>query len=93
MPDGHDEARFRQVVLEHFDLSLGSGLGKVAGRVFRIGHLGDFNDLTLMATLAGCEMGLALAGVPHRDGGVEAAMGYLREVHAAAPAGRFVTRS
>jgi alanine-glyoxylate transaminase/serine-glyoxylate transaminase/serine-pyruvate transaminase len=46
-----------------------------------------------MATLAGCEMGLALAGVPHRDGGVEAAMGYLREVHAAAPAGRFVTRS
>ncbi|MFN7752246.1 MAG: pyridoxal-phosphate-dependent aminotransferase family protein [Pseudomonadota bacterium] len=93
MPDGHDEAAFRKVVLEHFDLSLGSGLGKVAGRVFRIGHLGDFNDLTLMATLAGCEMGLALAGVPHRGGGVAAAMGYLREVHANAPAGRFVTRS
>jgi len=58
-------------------MSLGTGLGKVADRVFRIGHLGDFNDLTLMGTLAGCEMGLALAAVPHQRGGVQAAMDYL----------------
>jgi alanine-glyoxylate transaminase/serine-glyoxylate transaminase/serine-pyruvate transaminase len=77
MPDGHDEAAYRKVVLERFDLSLGSGLGKLAGRVFRIGHLGDFNDLTLIGTLAGCEMSLELAGVPHRKGGVAAAMEYL----------------
>jgi alanine-glyoxylate transaminase/serine-glyoxylate transaminase/serine-pyruvate transaminase len=77
MPDGYDEAQFRQVVLERFDMSLGSGLGKVAGKVFRIGHLGDFNDLTLMGTLCGVEMGLAIAGIPHRQGGVEAAMDYL----------------
>jgi alanine-glyoxylate transaminase/serine-glyoxylate transaminase/serine-pyruvate transaminase len=77
MPAGHDEAAFRKVVLEHFNMSLGSGLGKIAGKVFRIGHLGDFNDLTLMGTLAGVEMGLELAGVPHKKGGVAAAMDYL----------------
>ncbi len=77
MPAGHDEAAFRKVVLDHFNMSLGSGLGKIAGKVFRIGHLGDFNDLTLMGTLAGVEMGLELAGVPHKKGGVAAAMDYL----------------
>jgi alanine-glyoxylate transaminase/serine-glyoxylate transaminase/serine-pyruvate transaminase len=77
MPAGHSEIAFRKVVLEHFNMSLGSGLGKIADKVFRIGHLGDFNDLTLMGTLAGVEMGLALAGVPHKQGGVDAAMRYL----------------
>ena len=70
MPPGHDADRFRKLVLEHFDMSLGTGLSKLAGKVFRIGHLGDFNDLTLAGTLAGVEMGLELAGVPHRKGGV-----------------------
>ena len=77
MPAGHSEVAFRKVVLDRFDMSLGSGLGKIADKVFRIGHLGDFNDLTLMGTLCGVEMGLGLAGVPHRKGGVEAAMAYL----------------
>lgn len=93
MPEGHDEAAFRKVVLEHFDMSLGSGLGKVAGKVFRIGHLGDFNDLTLVGTLAGVGMGLEIAGIPHTRGGVTAAMDYLAEAHKAAPAGTFVTRT
>ncbi len=78
MPDGHDADAFRRVTLERYDLSLGQGLGKVAGKVFRIGHLGWFNDLMLCGTLAGVEMGLSLAGVPHRKGGVDAAMDYLR---------------
>jgi alanine-glyoxylate transaminase/serine-glyoxylate transaminase/serine-pyruvate transaminase len=60
-------------------MSLGAGLTKVADKIFRIGHLGDFNDLMLMGTLAGCEMGLGLAGVPHQKGGVAAAMAYLAE--------------
>ncbi|HXY98975.1 MAG TPA: aminotransferase class V-fold PLP-dependent enzyme [Stellaceae bacterium] len=77
LPAGHDADAFRRVVLERFDMSLGAGLGKVAGKVFRIGHLGWFNELMLMATLAGVEMGLAAAGVPHRKGGVGAAMDYL----------------
>ncbi|HVP88176.1 MAG TPA: aminotransferase class V-fold PLP-dependent enzyme [Casimicrobiaceae bacterium] len=77
LPDGHDADRFRRIVLERFDMSLGTGLGKLAGKLFRIGHLGYFNDLTLAGTLAGVEMGLALAGVPHRAGGVQAAMEYL----------------
>jgi alanine-glyoxylate transaminase/serine-glyoxylate transaminase/serine-pyruvate transaminase len=93
MPEGCDEAAFRKVVLQHFDMSLGSGLGKVTGKVFRIGHLGDFNDLTLVGTLAGVGMGLELAGIPHDKGGVTAAMNYLAEAHKAAPAGTFVTRS
>ena len=77
MPTGHSEVAFRKVVLDNFNMSLGSGLGKIAGKVFRIGHLGDFNDLTLMGTLAGVEMGLELAGVPHKKGGVAEAMDYL----------------
>ena len=77
MPEGHSEIAFRQIVLEHFNLSLGSGLTKLRDKVFRIGHLGDFNDLMLAGTLAGIEMGLALAGVPHQKGGVDAAMDYL----------------
>ena len=74
MPDGYDADAFRATVLEHFDVSLGTGLGKLAGKVFRIGHLGDTNDLTILAALAGVEMSLALAGVPHRPAGVRAAM-------------------
>ena len=79
MPSGRNEADFRRIVLENFNLSLGSGLGKMAGRVFRIGHLGDFNDLMLMGTLAGVEMGLRIAGLPSRAGGVAAAMSYLAQ--------------
>jgi alanine-glyoxylate transaminase / serine-glyoxylate transaminase / serine-pyruvate transaminase len=77
MPEGHDADALRRVILEHFDMSLGAGLGKLKGRVFRIGHLGDFNDLMLMGTLAGVEMGLHVAGVPHRQGGLAAAMDVL----------------
>jgi alanine-glyoxylate transaminase/serine-glyoxylate transaminase/serine-pyruvate transaminase len=77
MPDGVDADAFRQVVLDRFDMSLGTGLGKWKGRVFRIGHLGDFNDLMLAGTLTGVEMGLAAAGVAHRSGGVTAALRYL----------------
>jgi alanine-glyoxylate transaminase/serine-glyoxylate transaminase/serine-pyruvate transaminase len=78
MPEGHDADRFRAVVLDTLDMSLGTGLTKLKGKVFRIGHLGHFNDLTLMGTLAGVEMGLDLAGVPHRSGGVAAAMDVLK---------------
>ncbi|MGO4305590.1 pyridoxal-phosphate-dependent aminotransferase family protein [Cupriavidus sp. RAF12] len=85
MPDGHSADALRKVVLENFNMSLGQGLSKLSGKVFRIGHLGDFNDLTLMGTLAGVEMGLALAGVPHHAGGVLAAMNSLRAA-AAQPA-------
>lgn len=77
MPEGHDADEFRKVVLENFNMSLGNGLSRVAGRVFRIGHLGDFNELMLMGTLCGVEMGLELAGVPHRQGGASAAMAAL----------------
>jgi alanine-glyoxylate transaminase/serine-glyoxylate transaminase/serine-pyruvate transaminase len=79
LPAGHDADRVRKAILEAFDMSLGTGLGKLAGKVFRIGHLGDFNDLALMGTLAGVEMGLALAGVPASKEGVLAAMAYLAE--------------
>jgi alanine-glyoxylate transaminase / serine-glyoxylate transaminase / serine-pyruvate transaminase len=82
MPQGHDADAFRKVVLERFDMSLGAGLTKLKGKVFRIGHLGSFNDLMLMGTLAGVEMGLALAGVPHRKGGVDGAMTYLAALDA-----------
>ncbi|MEM6624706.1 MAG: aminotransferase class V-fold PLP-dependent enzyme [Pseudomonadota bacterium] len=74
MPEGHSADAFRATVLERFDMSLGSGLSKVADKVFRIGHLGDFNDLMLMGTLSGVEMGLGIAGVPHQKGGCDAAM-------------------
>ena len=87
MPAGHDADAFRKVVLERFDLSLGNGLGKVQGKVFRIGHLGDFNDLMLAGTLSGIEMGLKAAGVPHQSGGVQAAIDFLAgESEDAAPA-------
>ena len=88
MPAGYDADALRKQVLERFDMSLGTGLSKLAGKVFRIGHLGDFNDLTLMGTLAGVEMGLRLAGVPHRAGGVDAAMASL-----AVPIGHEATRA
>ena len=79
MPEGHDADALRKVILERFDLSLGTGLGRVKGKVFRIGHLGDFNELMLAGTLCGVEMGLALAGVPHQRGGVDAALRYLAD--------------
>ena len=79
IPAGHDADRVRKVILEAFDMSLGTGLGKLGGKVFRIGHLGDFNDLTLMGTLAGVEMGLELAGIPVKAEGVRAAMAYLSD--------------
>jgi alanine-glyoxylate transaminase/serine-glyoxylate transaminase/serine-pyruvate transaminase len=84
MPDGQDADALRALILERFDLSLGAGLGKVAKKIFRIGHLGDLNDLMLMGTLAGVEMGLGLAGVRHRSGGVAAAMDYLASATPAA---------
>jgi alanine-glyoxylate transaminase/serine-glyoxylate transaminase/serine-pyruvate transaminase len=77
MPDDHDADRFRAIVLDKFDMSLGAGLGKLSGRAFRIGHLGAFNDLTLAAALSGVEMGMRLADVPHRAGGVMAALDVL----------------
>jgi alanine-glyoxylate transaminase/serine-glyoxylate transaminase/serine-pyruvate transaminase len=82
VPEGHNADRLRHVILEHFDMSLGAGLGKLAGKAFRIGHVGAFNDLMLAGTLSGVEMGLRLAGIPHHAGGVAAALDVL------APAGR-----
>lgn len=76
-PEGVDADAVRKVIYEHFDMSLGTGLGKVKGRMFRIGHLGDCNDLTLMATLCGCEMGLQMAGVKLNDSGVQQALRHL----------------
>jgi alanine-glyoxylate transaminase/serine-glyoxylate transaminase/serine-pyruvate transaminase len=81
LPDGQDADRLRQIILEKFDMSLGTGLGKLAGKVFRIGHLGSFNDLMLAGTLSGVEMGLALADVPHKPGGVQAALASLASTH------------
>ena len=77
MPADHDADAFRTLVLERFDMSLGAGLGKLKGKIFRIGHLGDFNDLMLAGTLSGVEMGLAASGVPFMRGGVTAALEYL----------------
>jgi alanine-glyoxylate transaminase/serine-glyoxylate transaminase/serine-pyruvate transaminase len=79
VPDGHNADALRKLILDRFDLSLGTGLGRLAGKVFRIGHLGDLNDLTLAATLCGVEMGLGLAGIPHQTTGVNAALRYLAE--------------
>ncbi|MDR5745516.1 aminotransferase class V-fold PLP-dependent enzyme [Caballeronia sp. LZ029] len=84
-PEGVDADAVRKLIYEHFDMSLGTGLGKVKGRMFRIGHLGDCNDLTLMAALSGCEMGLRLAGIEVKGSGVAAAMDYLTS-HVAKPA-------
>ena len=77
VPEGHDADALRKKILEKFNMSLGNGLGKVQGKLFRIGHMGDFNDLMLAGTLSGVEMGLALAGVPFKKGGVQAAIDYL----------------
>jgi alanine-glyoxylate transaminase/serine-glyoxylate transaminase/serine-pyruvate transaminase len=77
VPEGHNADQLREIILEHFDMSLGAGLSKLAGKVFRIGHLGSFNDLMLAGTLSGVEMGLRLAGVPHRPGGVAVALNQL----------------
>jgi alanine-glyoxylate transaminase/serine-glyoxylate transaminase/serine-pyruvate transaminase len=77
LPEGHDADAFRKVVLERFGMALGNGLGRFAGRVFRIGHLGDFDDLMLAGTLCGVEMGLDLAGIPRAGSGVAAALAVL----------------
>ena len=77
MPDGVDADEVRKVILDNFDMSLGTGLGKMKGRIFRIGHLGEINELTLIGALAGVEMGLSLSNVPHQKGGVAQAMSYL----------------
>ena len=74
MPQGHDADKLREIILEAFDMSLGTGLSKLAGKIFRIGHLGHFNDLMLAGTLSGVEMGLRLAEVPHKPGGITAAL-------------------
>jgi alanine-glyoxylate transaminase / serine-glyoxylate transaminase / serine-pyruvate transaminase len=79
LPDGFDEVAFRTLVLEKFNMSLGAGLGRLAGKAFRIGHLGSTNDLMMAGTLSGVEMGLELFGVPHKKGGVDAALAYLGE--------------
>ena len=76
-PSGYSADDFRKVVLDNFNMPLGTGLGRFQGKIFRIGHLGDFNDLMLAGTLSGVEMGLALAGIPHQKGGVAAALDYL----------------
>ena len=78
LPDGHNADAFRAGVLQNFNMSLGNGLAKLAGKIFRIGHLGDFNDLMLLGTLSGVEMGLSLANIPHQKGGVDAAMNILK---------------
>jgi alanine-glyoxylate transaminase/serine-glyoxylate transaminase/serine-pyruvate transaminase len=79
MPEGRGADAFRKLVLEQFDMALGSGLSKIADKVFRIGHIGDTNDLTILGALAGVEMSLSLAGLPHKKGGVDAAIAYLTE--------------
>lgn len=82
MPEGHNADAYRKIVLDNFNMSLGTGLNKIAGKAFRIGHLGDTNELTIMGALTGVEMGFDLAGVPHKKGGVAAAMSYLAETAA-----------
>src|SRR6202035_2904559 len=82
LPEGHDADAFRNLALETFNISYGMSFGKFAGKMFRIGHLADTNDLTILGALAGTEMALALAGIPHRKGGVQAAMDYMVSAHA-----------
>jgi alanine-glyoxylate transaminase/serine-glyoxylate transaminase/serine-pyruvate transaminase len=77
VPDGHDADVLRKLILERFDMSLGTGLGKLKGKIFRIGHIGDFNELMLAGTLSGVEMGLQLAGIPSNRGGIGAALEFL----------------
>ena len=79
MPEGHNADAFRKIVLDNFNMSLGTGLNRIAGKAFRIGHLGDTNELTILGALTGVEMGFELAGVPHKKGGVAAAMSYIAE--------------
>lgn len=93
MPEGHDADRLREFILENFDMSLGTGLGRFAGKVFRIGHLGHFNDLMLAGSLSGVEMGLRLAGVPHQPGGLTAALNSLVLSHQRAGARKSVPES
>jgi alanine-glyoxylate transaminase/serine-glyoxylate transaminase/serine-pyruvate transaminase len=82
VPEGHDADAFRNLALEHFNISYGMSFGRFAGKMFRIGHLADTNDATILGALAATEMALSLAGIPHRKGGVQAAMDYLISVHA-----------
>ncbi|MEQ1669291.1 MAG: aminotransferase class V-fold PLP-dependent enzyme [Hyphomicrobium sp.] len=82
MPEGHNADAYRKIVLDNFNMSLGTGLNKIAGKAFRIGHLGDTNELTVLGALTGVEMGFELAGVPHKKGGVLAAMQYIAETAA-----------
>src|SRR5690606_15984418 len=86
MPEGHSADALRKSILTNFNMSLGQGLSKLSDKVFRIGHLGDFNDLTLCGTLSGVEMGLQKAGVPHNKGGVQAALDYLAQTSRPYPA-------
>jgi alanine-glyoxylate transaminase/serine-glyoxylate transaminase/serine-pyruvate transaminase len=79
LPEGFNADQFRKLVLEHFNMSLGTGLNKLAGKAFRIGHLGYTNELTVLGALCGVEMGLELAGIPHQKGGADAAMAYFTE--------------
>jgi alanine-glyoxylate transaminase/serine-glyoxylate transaminase/serine-pyruvate transaminase len=91
MPEGHDADKLRAIILKNFDMSLGAGLSRLAGKVFRIGHLGHFNDVMLAGTLSGIEMGLQLAGVPHKRGGIHAALDRLTQAEpelVAAPSAR-----
>jgi alanine-glyoxylate transaminase/serine-glyoxylate transaminase/serine-pyruvate transaminase len=81
LPDGHDADAFRNLALESFNISYGASFGRLAGKYFRIGHLGDINDGTLMGALSITEMALALAGIPHKKGGVQAALDYLISAH------------
>ncbi len=84
LPEGHDADAFRALALEHFNISFGSSFGSLAGRYFRIGHLGDVNDTMMMGALAATEMALSLAGIPHKKGGVQTAMDYLVSAHSSA---------
>jgi len=79
IPDGHDSDNLRKIIYDNYDMSLGTGLTKVKGKVFRIGHLGDFNDLMLAGTLAGVEMGLKQSGIPFKPGGIMAALDFLSQ--------------
>ena len=79
VPDNENADKLRETILQNFNMSLGTGLGKMKGKIFRIGHLGDLNELTLMGALTGIEMGLSIASIPHQKGGVNKAMSYLEE--------------
>jgi alanine-glyoxylate transaminase/serine-glyoxylate transaminase/serine-pyruvate transaminase len=86
LPEGHDADAFRALALEQFNISYGASFGRFTGKMFRIGHLGDLNDAMLLGALAATEMSLALANVPHKKGGVQAAMDYLVSAHNSAGA-------